>query len=162
MITIGFVYRLVHQQISVKMILNNQHFSWPPENRLIRADSLIMKIFTSVVVCLQVVFPQIQLIHSANPQSRLVGIIVFAHVVHTSVRTSPVFNIAKQNKAKTMFVTGETVGLAEWILDVTCLDFFFTPSATLIKKGFLCYVAECSKCFFTNSSKFRLTSICHM
>ena len=30
-------------------------------------------------------------------------------------------NLAKQNKAKTMFPTGETVGLAEWIIDDTCL-----------------------------------------
>ena len=34
----------------------------------------------------------------------------------------PIFqNLAKQNKAKTMFATGETVGLAEWIIDDTCL-----------------------------------------
>ena len=34
-------------------------------------------------------------------------------------------NLAKQNKfkAKTMFNTGETVGLAEWIIDDTCLVF---------------------------------------
>ena len=28
---------------------------------------------------------------------------------------------SKQNKQKTMFATGETVGLAEWIIDETCL-----------------------------------------
>ena len=38
----------------------------------------------------------------------------FAHIVCPSV---PTF----QNKAKTMFATGETVGLAEWIIDDTCL-----------------------------------------
>ena len=39
------------------------------------------------------------LIHSANPQSRLVGIIVFAYVVRPSVR--PHFsNLAKQNNRK--------------------------------------------------------------
>ena len=40
-----------------------------------------------------------------------------------SVRPSvPTFqNLAKQNKARTMFATGETVGLAEWIIDDTCL-----------------------------------------
>ena len=34
-------------------------------------------------------------------------------------------NIAKQNKfqANTMFTTGETMGLAEWIIDDTCLVF---------------------------------------
>ena len=30
-------------------------------------------------------------------------------------------NIAIQNKANTMFATGETVSLAEWIIDDTCL-----------------------------------------
>ena len=60
------------------------------------------------------------LIHSVNPQSRSVGIIVFAHVfLRPSVHTFQ--NLAKQNKAKTMFATGETVGLAEWIIDDTCL-----------------------------------------
>ena len=46
--------------------------------------------------------------------------IIFAHVVRTSsVRP----HISKQNKfqAKTMLATGETVGLAEWIIDDTCL-----------------------------------------
>ena len=41
-----------------------------------------------------------------------------------SVRPSPSFqNLAKQNRfqAKTMFVIGETVGLAEWIIDDICL-----------------------------------------
>ena len=56
------------------------------------------------------------LIHSADPQSRPVWIIVFAHV-RPSVR--PFQNLAKQNifQAKTMFTTGETVGLADWIID---------------------------------------------
>ena len=55
------------------------------------------------------------LIPSADLQSLPVGIIVFAHVVRPSVR--PTF----QNKTKkTMFATGETVGLADWISDDTC------------------------------------------
>ena len=66
-----------------------------------------------------------KLIHSANPQSRPVGIIVFAHsYVCPSVRP----HFLKQNKfqAKTMFATVETVGLPEWIIDNTCLvDFIF-------------------------------------
>ena len=47
-------------------------------------------------------------------------IIVFAHVVRSYVCPS---HFSKQNKfqAKTMFITGETVGLAEWIIDDTCL-----------------------------------------
>ena len=60
-----------------------------------------------------------QLIHSADPQSRPVVIIVFAHVVRSYVHP----RFSKQNKfqAKTMFATGETVGLAGWIIDDTCL-----------------------------------------
>ena len=63
------------------------------------------------------------LIYLADPQSRPVVIIVFAHVVRPSVPTFP--NLAKQNKflAKTMFTTGETVGLAEWIIDDSYLVF---------------------------------------
>ena len=51
--------------------------------------------------------------------TRPVVIIVFAHVVRTYVRP----HFSKQNKfqVKTMFTTGEAVGLAEWILDDTCL-----------------------------------------
>ena len=48
---------------------------------------------------------------------------VFAHVVRTSVPTFQ--NLGKQNKATTMFDTGETVGLAEWIIDDTCLVFLY-------------------------------------
>ena len=39
--------------------------------------------------------------------------------VRPSVRTFQ--NLAKQNRVKTMFATGETVSLAEWIIDDTCL-----------------------------------------
>ena len=62
-----------------------------------------------------------------RPQSWPVGIIVFTHVVRPSVRMSvPTFqNLAKQIKAKTMFATGETVGLAEWIIDDPCLGILF-------------------------------------
>ena len=51
-------------------------------------------------------------------------------------------NLAKQNKAKTLFATGETVGLAEWIIDDTCLvsfradDFLYEYKIELI---FLAY-----------------------
>ena len=51
------------------------------------------------------------LIHSADPQSRPVVIIIFSHV-RPSVPT------------KTMFTTGETVGMAEWIIDDICLFLF--------------------------------------
>ena len=66
------------------------------------------------------------LIHSACPQSRGVVVIVFAHVaVH---RTVPNFqNLPKQNRfqEKTMFTTGETVGMAERIIDDTWIQKFF-------------------------------------
>ena len=62
-----------------------------------------------------------QLIHSANPKSRPVGIIVFAHVVRPSDRPSPLFKSRKTKQQKTMFATGVTMGLAEWIIDDTCL-----------------------------------------
>ena len=55
----------------------------------------------------------INLIHSADSQSRLVGIIVFTHV-RTSVKSKYSFQM------KTMFTTNQTVGLAEWIIDDTC------------------------------------------
>ena len=60
-----------------------------------------------------------QLIHEAYPQSRPVVIIVFVHVVRSSVR--PHFSKQNNFQAKAMFSTGETVGLAEWIIDDTCL-----------------------------------------
>ena len=73
----------------------------------------------------------VKLIHSAHPQSRPVVIIVFAYVVRSSVPTSQ--NLAKHNKiqAKTMFTSGETVGLADWIIDDDCLVLLFSASASL-------------------------------
>ena len=44
---------------------------------------------------------------------------LFSH--KSSVRTSPLFKFSKTKQQKTMFATGETVGLAEWIIDDTCL-----------------------------------------
>ena len=67
---------------------------------------------------------KIILIHSANTKSRQVGIIVFAHVVLPSLRPSPLFKSRKTKQQKTMFATGVTMGLAEWIIDDTCLVFF--------------------------------------
>ena len=60
-----------------------------------------------------------------QPTARLVVIIVFAHVVRPSVRPSLLFK-TKQIQAKTMFTTttGEALGLAEWIIDDTCLGKF--------------------------------------
>ena len=52
------------------------------------------------------------LIHSANPQSWPVVITIFAHISLRPYKLS-------QNKTK--IATGGTVGLAEWIIDDTCL-----------------------------------------
>ena len=49
---------------------------------------------------------------------------LFSHMFpYTCVSVLTFQNLAKQNKfqAKTMFTTGKTVGLAEWIIDNTCL-----------------------------------------
>ena len=55
---------------------------------------------------------KVELIHEANPM-----IIVFAHVV----RSSPLFKTKRISSEETMFATGKTIGLAEWIIDDTCL-----------------------------------------
>ena len=65
-----------------------------------------------------------KLIHSADPQSRPVVIIIFGHVVRPFVRPSPLFKSRKTKQQKTMFATGVTLGLAEWIIDDTCLVSF--------------------------------------
>ena len=66
----------------------------------------------------------IVLIHEADPTvaRRLIVIIVFAHVVRSYARPSvPTFQKQNNCQAKTMFATGETVCLAEWIIDDTWL-----------------------------------------
>ena len=65
----------------------------------------------------------IQLIHSADPQSQPVVIIVVCRYVCTFVTTFQ--NLAKQNKVQA-FTTGEIVGLAEWIIDDTSIVFLFS------------------------------------
>ena len=81
------------------------------------------------------------LIHEADPQSRSIVIIVFAHVVRPSVRP----HFSKQNKfqAKAMIANGETVGLAEWIIDDTCLVFISFPNTNCgPMNGGTCYTSE--------------------
>ena len=77
------------------------------------------------------------LIHSADPQSRSVVIIVFVGAVRPSVPTFQ--NLAEQNKIqlKTMLTTGDTVGVAEWIIDDTwlVLSFFVTIGNGIEKLG---------------------------
>ena len=83
------------------------------------------------------------MIHSADLQSRLVVIIVFTHVVRTSVRTcvSTFQNVTKQNKfqVKTILATGESVGLAKWIIDNTCHIFILYCQCLEVKKSFSNY-----------------------
>ena len=57
-----------------------------------------------------------------HPQSRPVGIIIFAHVVRPSV---PTFKSSKTKEQKTIVAIGRAVGLAEWIIDDTCLVICF-------------------------------------
>ena len=76
------------------------------------------------------------MIHSADPHLRLVGIIVFALVLSVCPSVPNFQNLANQNKAKTMFATGETVGMAEWIIDDTCLVLYVFCKANLVLKFF--------------------------
>ena len=75
------------------------------------------------------------LIHSAHPQTRPVVFIIFTQ---TSVRTSvPTFqNIANYNKRrlKIMITTGGTVGLAEGIIDDTCLVVIHSWTDTMFER----------------------------
>ena len=97
------------------------------------------------------------LIHSADPQSRPVVIIVFARVAHLYVHTSvPTFqNLAKQNKVKTMFTTGETVGLAEWIIDDTCLVLCTNWNVTIMSLVKRKYEEQTLKCWRGDGCQFQ-------
>ena len=57
------------------------------------------------------------LIHSANPKSLPVGIIVLAHVV----RTSPLFKSRKTKQQCRYWRDYGSGRVAEWIIDDTCL-----------------------------------------
>ena len=60
------------------------------------------------------------LIHSPDPHHGRQGSLFLQ--MSSICPSIPAFqNLAKQNKAKAMFATGETVGLAKWIIDDTCL-----------------------------------------
>ena len=64
----------------------------------------------------------------ADPQSRLVVITVFTHVVRPIRPSVPTFqNLVKQNKCqvRAIFTIGETVCLAEWIIDAPVLFKFY-------------------------------------
>ena len=74
-----------------------------------------------MIICFQTITNEYVLIHEADPKSRPVMITIFAHVFCTSVRALQ--NLAKQNNSQVRIViaTGGTEGLAEWIIDDTCL-----------------------------------------
>ena len=76
------------------------------------------------------------LIHSADPQSQPVVIIIFTHVVRTCLRA-----YAKSSKTKNqiyqvrrMCITGESVGIAERIIDDTCLVMLASPATSNLIK----------------------------
>ena len=80
------------------------------------------------------------LIHSADPQSRPVVIIVFVLVVCPSLRphflkSSKIKQISSENNVH--YSPGETVGLAKWIIDENCLvPICFAPVQHLHFYGF--------------------------
>ena len=76
------------------------------------------------------------LIRSANPKSRPVGMIVFAHVVCLSVRPP-----------------GVTMDLTKWIIDDTCLVFLVTKAKTCFHD----YLH--AKCFLS-IAQFSIAEIC--
>ena len=100
-----------------------------------------------------------KLIHKADPQSRPLVIIVSAHIVRSSVRTSvPTFH-TKQNKFQAK--TGETVGLAEWIIDDTCLgSFSFLVNSHQLSRtlSVVCPIPS-AFCFFSATSRTWTSSI---
>ena len=55
-----------------------------------------------------------------DPRGRLT-VTAGTDILHVRPRTSPLFKTKKKIQAKTMFATGEIVGLAEWIIDDICL-----------------------------------------
>ena len=66
------------------------------------------------------------LIHEAEPQSRPGVITISASGVCTSVRPNFSKSHKKHFQIRRVTVSGKTVGLAEWIINVTCLVDFFT------------------------------------
>ena len=75
------------------------------------------------------------LIHEADPQTWSLVIMVFTNVFR------PHFSKQNRFQVKTMFATGDTVGLAEWIIDDTCLVFFcfLSHSTDLTEMEYLSY-----------------------
>ena len=84
----------------------------------------------------------VQLIHSADPQSRPVVITVFINVVRPSVSTLQ--NRAKQKhfQVKKVIAPGGTMGLAERIIDDTCLFIVIVLVFQIcVRKGIFCIVS---------------------
>ena len=78
----------------------------------------------TVILVINIEYIEIyKLIHSANPTQP--GRDHCFRTCCPSVRPSPLFKSRKTNQQKTMFATGVTMGLAEWIIDDTCLIFSY-------------------------------------
>ena len=72
-------------------------------------------------------------INEAEPQSRPVVLTVFTHIVHPSTLFKT--NIVYSEK-NVHYTTGETVGLAEWIIDYICLvSYFLVTNLVLARHG---------------------------
>ena len=63
--------------------------------------------------------------HEADPQSRSIVIIVFSHVVHSYVRTSPLYKTKQISSENNVRYWRNCGGLAEWIIDDTGLVIYY-------------------------------------
>ena len=87
------------------------------------SDKLWFAYGDALVIKTKITFKFIFMIH-IDPLGQPTFTAGSAHYVRTwcpSVRPSPLFKSSKTNEQKTMVATGEAVGLAEWIIDDTCL-----------------------------------------
>ena len=69
---------------------------------------------------------------------------LFSHLLSVHAYVPTFQNIAKQNKfqAKTIFTTGETMALAEWIIDYICLGqviFLYYMKIWIWYRSFVCH-----------------------
>ena len=135
-ITVGVRIRLGDPPTIFMPISRNKLFT------LLFLLSLFLLVLTSCCVCsssdLSSNSSHLFLIHSADPHSRpVVSLFSYVSSVRSSVPTLQ--NNSKQNnfQVKTIVITtGVSVGLAEWIIDDTCLVFFIVIRRGL-KKTYL-------------------------
>ena len=91
------------------------------------------------------------LIHSANPKSRKS---LFSHMlsVRTSLRPSPLFKSIKTKHKKTLFATGVTMHLVEWIIDDTYLICFVSQDFEKWGRTDACTSEKKSSCLLSHLS----------